>query len=148
MPQLSRAQSLAALQGFYYAATGLWGIFGLRSFQAVTGPKTDLWLVRTVGVLVLASGLTMMAAATRAKGAGPVDPAVRFLAASEAAGFAAIEVLYTARGAISPVYLGDAAIELALVAAWATMGAPARRSAAASFASDARFLTAPASAAA
>ena len=35
-----------------YLATGLWPLFNIESFQQVTGPKTDLWLVRTVGVLV------------------------------------------------------------------------------------------------
>ena len=37
----------------------------MRSFLAVTGPKTDLWLVRTVGVVVLAIGVTLAVAATR-----------------------------------------------------------------------------------
>ena len=39
-------------QAIYYIATGVWSLVGIRSFQAVTGPKIDTWLVKTVGVLV------------------------------------------------------------------------------------------------
>jgi hypothetical protein len=45
---------LAARQGVYYLLTGVWPLPSIGSFQRVTGPKTDLWLVRTVGVLVAA----------------------------------------------------------------------------------------------
>ena len=43
-------QTLATGQGAYYVASGLWPIFHRRSFEAVTGPKKDWWLVVTVGV--------------------------------------------------------------------------------------------------
>jgi hypothetical protein len=45
-------------QGTYYAATGLWPILWMRSFEAVTGPKQDHWLVKTVGALVRPSVVT------------------------------------------------------------------------------------------
>jgi hypothetical protein len=37
----------------------------MPSFEAVTGPKRERWLVRTVGVLVLAIGGTLTLAAAR-----------------------------------------------------------------------------------
>ena len=43
---------VAAVQGAYFVLTGIWPLFGINSFQAVTGAKTDLWLVYTVGCLV------------------------------------------------------------------------------------------------
>jgi hypothetical protein len=43
----------------------------IRSFQAVTGPKTDLWLVQTVGVLVTVIGLTLCLATFRKSPNGP-----------------------------------------------------------------------------
>ena len=46
------AAILALVQGAFYAATGLWALVDLGSFMAVTGPKTDHWLVKTVGILV------------------------------------------------------------------------------------------------
>jgi hypothetical protein len=36
-------------QSIYYIATGLWPVFNLRSFERVTGPKTDGWLVKQAG---------------------------------------------------------------------------------------------------
>src|SRR5437879_6174180 len=32
-------------QGLYFLLTGLWQLLSISSFQAVTGPKHDLWLV-------------------------------------------------------------------------------------------------------
>jgi hypothetical protein len=42
---------LIAFQAAYYLATGLWPLVHLPSFEAVTGPKTDDWLVHMVGLL-------------------------------------------------------------------------------------------------
>lgn len=47
-------RTLAFLQGTYYLLTGVWPFASMGTFLAVTGPKTDLWLVRTVGALVAA----------------------------------------------------------------------------------------------
>src|SRR3712207_8811708 len=44
-------------------------LFRSRSFQAVTGPKTDLWLVKTVGVLVIAIGSVLCSAGLRRQAA-------------------------------------------------------------------------------
>jgi hypothetical protein len=39
------AAAVALVQGAFYVATGVWALVDLDSFMAVTGPKTDLWLV-------------------------------------------------------------------------------------------------------
>src|SRR5690348_8611405 len=109
------ADTLAIVQGAYYAATGLWSILHLRSFEAVTGPKVDDWLVKTVGVLVTAIG----GALARAGTARRTSPDVALLAAGSAAGLMAIDTWYALRGRISRVYLLDAVAEATLVAAWA-----------------------------
>ncbi|HEX2022926.1 MAG TPA: hypothetical protein VHH36_09430, partial [Candidatus Thermoplasmatota archaeon] len=59
------ARALAAGQGAYFAATGAWPLLHMPSFLAVTGPKTDLWLVDTVGALVLVVGAVLLLAAGR-----------------------------------------------------------------------------------
>ncbi|VTR52312.1 Uncharacterised protein [Sphingobacterium thalpophilum] len=46
------------IQGIYYCLTGIWPVIHISSFMAVTGPKTDLWLVKMVGLLSLAIGLS------------------------------------------------------------------------------------------
>jgi len=45
-------RALAIGQGLCYPLTGLWPLVSLRSFEKVTGPKADDWLVKTVGALI------------------------------------------------------------------------------------------------
>jgi hypothetical protein len=111
---------LAVVHGLYYLASGLWPLLSLRSFERVTGPKTDDWLVRTVGMLAAAVGSVLL---IRSRGGQPSpDPALGIASASA---FAVTDVVHVARGTISPVYLADAIVELALVAAWVS-AAPER----------------------
>jgi hypothetical protein len=56
----TRSVLVALAQGAYYLLTGVWPLLSLRTFELVTGPKTDDWLVRTVGVLVLAVVLAVL----------------------------------------------------------------------------------------
>jgi hypothetical protein len=106
---------LAVAQAAYYVLTGVWPLVSIRTFIRVTGPKRDLWLVRTVGVLVLVIGCVIGVAAWR----GEVSPEVILLAVGSAVGLTAIDVIYVARGTIDKIYLLDAAAEVALVALWA-----------------------------
>jgi hypothetical protein len=101
---------LARVQGAYYLATGLWPLVSMRTFEAVTGPKTDRWLVRMVGLLAAVIGASLL---TRQGGT-----ADRTLAIGSALSFASIDTWYAARRTISPLYLADAAVELALTAGW------------------------------
>jgi hypothetical protein len=105
---------LAAIHAVYYGITGLWPLVHMPSFLAVTGPKTDLWLVRTVGVLILAITCPLALAAWR----GAVVPEVFALAVASCIGFAAIDIVYVARGTIRKIYLADAAGEILLLGAW------------------------------
>jgi hypothetical protein len=105
---------VAAFQGAYFVATGLWPLFGINSFQALTGPKVDLWRVYTVGVLVTVIGATVLLAAVRRR----VTPEVVVLAIGSAVALAGIDVIFVVRGVISWVYLVDAAAQVALIAGW------------------------------
>lgn len=109
------ADALAVAQGAFYVATGAWPILHMRSFEAVTGEKTDDWLVKTVGALIAVAGVTMTAAGLRHR----VTPEIAMLAAGCAAALAAVDVIYTRKGVIRPVYLLDAVAEAGLVGAWA-----------------------------
>ena len=95
--------------------TGLWPLVDFRSFERVTGPKVDRWLVKTVGVLVAVICAVLGLTARRRH----VTPEVETLAVGGALGLAAIDVVDVARRRIRPVYLLDAASELALVVGWA-----------------------------
>lgn len=41
------------IQGIYFLATLVWPVIDMESFMAVTGPKVDIWLVKTVSALLL-----------------------------------------------------------------------------------------------
>ncbi|HEU4628813.1 MAG TPA: hypothetical protein VFS08_03680 [Gemmatimonadaceae bacterium] len=109
------------VQGALYLLTGLWPLVHLPSFELVTGPKTDDWLVKTVGLLTAAIGATLWAAAWAPRPPHPAHPAgpLVFLGAATAASFAAVDLVYALGGRISAVYLLDAALELALLLALA-----------------------------
>ncbi|HYE91093.1 MAG TPA: hypothetical protein VEA38_08745 [Terriglobales bacterium] len=106
--------ALAAGQGLYFFATGVWPLLSMRTFEAVTGPKADRWLVKTVGVLVGVIGAVLAMAGARRR----VEPEAALLAAGSAAGLAAIDTVYATKGRISKIYLLDAVVEVALIAAW------------------------------
>src|SRR5688572_7009590 len=57
--------TLCLIQGIYFIITGVWPIVHIKSFMAVTGPKNDLWLVRTVGALVTFIGVAIVVAGRR-----------------------------------------------------------------------------------
>src|SRR5947209_19342813 len=60
---------LAMAQGAFFALSGMWPIVHLRSFEAVTGPKLEGWLVKTVGGLLTVVGAALFSAGARGKGA-------------------------------------------------------------------------------
>jgi hypothetical protein len=105
----------AILQGSYYLITGLWALVHIESFQKITGPKTDIWLVKTVGLLLAVIGAALLLAAYRQQ----FDPALILTAMGSAAALMAIELVYVAKRTISRVYLLDAAVEAGLIAWWA-----------------------------
>jgi len=107
---------VAGLQAAYFLGTGAWPLLHRRSFERLTGKKTDFWLAQTVGVTVMAvgAGLAQAAASRRRIQA----PELRTVACASAAGLALIDVVFVARKRISVVYLLDAAAELALIGAW------------------------------
>ncbi len=102
------------IQAFYFLVTGLWPLFEIRSFQMISGPKTDIWLVKTVGVLVSVIGAVLGMAGRHQS----ITPEIAGLAVGSSAGLAAIDVFYSSRGRISRVYLLDAVLELVFIGAW------------------------------
>ncbi len=111
-----------ALQAAYYCATGLWPWISMGTFEAVTGPKTDDWLVQTVGALVVAIGLALGVAAWKRERSA----AVLTLAGASAAAFIIVDVTFVASGTIRPIYLADAVAEAVILAGLA-LGAGGRR---------------------
>jgi uncharacterized membrane protein len=105
---------LLSLQGLYFVVTGIWPLVSLGTFEAVTGPKTDDWLVQTVGALIAVLGATFLLAAVRRR----CPPEVVFLAAGSALALAAVDVIFVSQRVIPPIYLADAGAEIVLVTVW------------------------------
>jgi hypothetical protein len=105
---------LALIQGVFYVLTGVWPLIDIVSFQVVTGPKVDLWLVRTVGVLVTVIGAVLLSAFRSRR----INREILLLAVGSALGLAAIDLVYALSGRISAIYLADAAAEIALAGLW------------------------------
>jgi hypothetical protein len=110
----SAGTSVAVVQGLYYLATGVWPLIHIESFMDVTGRKTDLWLVYTVGALVSVVGLVLLNAAR----GRPVSSDAALLAVGCAVALAGIDVVFVARRVIDPIYLADAGVQAALILWW------------------------------
>jgi hypothetical protein len=106
---MSWLSSVHLVQGIYYAVTGAWPLFSIRTFQVVTGPKTDLWLVRTVGILVLVIGAAILDGVCKPKS----DQLI--LACGSAIGLTAIDVIYVHLRIISKIYLVDAVLQITFI---------------------------------
>lgn len=119
-----KAKALAVGQGIFYIFSGLWPIVHYRSFEKVTGPKTDDWLVKTTGGLIAMAGLSILRAGLRSdlnqdlneSSNAPHEAAI--VGAGHALILGTSAGYYSLIGRISKVYLFDAVTEYALVGAW------------------------------
>jgi hypothetical protein len=114
-PPTRAPAGVVAGQAALYIATGLWPLLSRRTFEQVTGPKSEFWLVQIVGLLVGSIGVGLAQSLRRGRA---IPPELRTVAIGSAASLAAADVIFVAKGRIRPVYLADALAELALVAAW------------------------------
>jgi hypothetical protein len=106
---------IGTVQSAYFVTSGIWPILHIRSFEWVSGPKVDRWLVKTVGALITVIGATIGLSASRHR----VTPEIELLATGSAVSLGLIDVIYVAKRRIRWVYLLDAVAEFALATAWA-----------------------------
>lgn len=105
---------VARAHGAFNVVSGAWPLVHRRSFEAVTGPKEDYWLVSTVGGLVAVNGVVQLVSAGTRDG----RRAALLLGAGTSAVLAAVDLVNVPRGRIRPVYLLDAVVEAAWLGAW------------------------------
>jgi hypothetical protein len=101
-------------QGLYYFISGVWPLLSITSFQIVTGPKVDIWLVKTVGSLLMVTGLVLIMVAIRRR----TSLEIIILAIGNAFALTVIEVIYWSNGTISAIYLLDSVVEVLLIIGW------------------------------
>jgi len=108
-PQIKKLRKYMLLaQGIYYFITGLWPIIHIGSFMMVTGYKTDLWLVKMVGLLSISISIQLIAQVVNKR-------LPRLLGLLSALAFLSIDSYYTLNGTISKIYLADAAIQVIFI---------------------------------
>jgi hypothetical protein len=117
-PKVSAVQAILLVQGCYYLLTGLWAVLDADSFQRITGEKSDLPLVRTVSVLLVAIAGGLVLAARKPQPCAEIV----CVAVATAAGLTAIDVVHVSARVLAPVYLIDAAAEVALLLWWGWLG--------------------------
>ena len=103
-------RTVAGVQALYFVTSGAWSLLDRRSFEAVTGEKHDYWLVRTVGGLAVATGISLGIAVLR----GRKEPEKVVLASGLVFSIADLRAARTH----SRLYLADTALQLAFAPAW------------------------------
>jgi len=86
----------------------------MRSFEKITGPKRDKWLVRTVGVLIVVIGCVLLSSAWAVAFPWPAA----LLGSLTAAGLILVDMIAWWTRTVSRIYLADAVVELAILTGW------------------------------
>jgi hypothetical protein len=86
----------------------------MRTFEKVTGPKTDHWLVKTIGLMLVVIGLALITGGVRRT----ITPEMAILGVGTAGVLLGIDVFYVSIKKISRIYLLDAVAELILIVGW------------------------------
>ena len=107
-------RTLVIAHATYIMITAVWPIMDIDSFILVTGPKTDIWLVKTVGALLIPVSLSMYSYFRTTT----VDRPILVLGIGTAIAFISIDVYYSTSGTISDIYLLDAAVEFLFLVGW------------------------------
>ena len=105
---------LMTIQGIYYVMTGIWPLLHMESFLAVTGPKEDIWLVRTFGVLTMAAGIGFLVSGIQKIISWPILAT----AMSAALGLIIMDTYYVLADIIWPTYLLDAVAQGCMLLCW------------------------------
>ena len=107
-------KSLIWIQGGYTLLTALWGLIDIDSFMLVTGRKTDIWLVKTVSVVLVAIAVCLFSAI----GYKEILLPIILLGATASLGLAIIDFHYALNDSISNIYMLDGVAEVVFFILW------------------------------
>lgn len=111
---MKKKHFIPILQGLYFIITGIWPLVHIESFLYITGYKTDIWLVKTVGILILPYSILCFYTIINMKR----NTAIAIVNMMCCLGLAWVDLYYYLRGIISWVYLIDFALEMIFSAYW------------------------------
>ena len=105
---------LIIIQASYTLITAIWPIIHIQSFMEVTGYKTDVWLVKTVGALLIpiSSSLLMHLFVITDR-----RPAI-VLGSFSCVAFIVIDFYYASNDVISDIYMLDGVVQILLLLGW------------------------------
>ena len=102
------------VQAIYTLATALWPLVDIQSFMDVSGKKTDIWLVKTVAVLLIPISMVFFSAlVTKVP-----DVLLLIVALFSSAGLMFIDFYYASNGTIKWVYAIDGCIQSIFISVW------------------------------
>lgn len=107
-------KGLCYTQGIYTLLTAIWALVDIHSFMQITGPKTDIWLVKTVATLLLPIGACLLFGVFIREDRWMV----LLLGATTALGLVIIDFYYTLHKTISNIYLLDGCLEFLFLVGW------------------------------
>lgn len=107
-------KALLRFQSLYYLTTALWPIFHIESFMFITGYKQDVWLVKTVGALLIPVAATL-ASYSFAKS---LDRPALILGIGTCISFIGVDFYYSLSKIISRIYMLDGFLQMALLGVW------------------------------
>ena len=100
-------------QGGYTLLTAIWPIVHIKSFMDVSGYKTDVWLVKTVGVLLAAIAVCLLLSIAEKE-----NFPVSVLGLFTAAGMAYVDFFYALTDTIPDIYMADGIAEILFAVLW------------------------------
>jgi hypothetical protein len=107
-------KTLISIQAGYTLFTAIWPIVHIESFMEVTGYKTDIWLVKTVGALLIPVAACLLSyiviKSDRRPGA--------ILGTLTCIAFISVDFFYATADVISDVYLLDGAVHVIFLSLW------------------------------
>jgi hypothetical protein len=105
---------LGFIHASYFIAIGLWPVMNINSFMFFTGPKTDIWMAKSLGLLMSIIGLMLILAIVRNK----LIMELIMLIIFSGLALGAVEFYYGWNDMISEIYLLDAAAEFFFTLCW------------------------------
>jgi hypothetical protein len=105
---------LVLAHGAYLLVGGLWPLLHMTSFEEVTGPKEEDWLVRSVAGMLVVTGVVLLAQVRKQR----VEVSAVAVAMGASLTLGAVGIITAAEGVIDPIYIGDGTVHIVFVALW------------------------------
>ena len=102
------------VQGIYTLITAIWPLVHIESFMEVTGYKTDIWLVKTVGALLIPVSVCMLMHLFIRTDHRPVIA----LGGLTAVAFICIDFYFALNDIIPNIYMADGVVEIFFLMIW------------------------------